>query len=75
MLIEARADRKECPPAVESDTAATAADEKPTAIAEPPEAKADGSFVDGRQCGEHRRGLKLLFFFLKLERLLSFFSL
>eukprot|EP00434_Breviolum_minutum_P022426 symbB.v1.2.019796.t1/scaffold1636.1/size108148/1 len=38
-ITEARADRKECPPAVESDTAATAADEKPTAMAEPPEAK------------------------------------
>ena len=46
MWIEAKPDRKECPPAVESDTAATAADEKPTAVAEP-EAKADGSFLMG----------------------------
>lgn len=46
MWIEAKPDRKECPPAVESDTAATAADEKPTAVAEP-EAKADGRFLMG----------------------------
>ena len=47
MWIEAKPDRKECPPAVDSDTAATAPDEKPTAVAEPPEAKADGSFLMG----------------------------